>query len=91
MEGGSVTFRVTGMLSGLATPLTVTLTDERYIPTGRLVGFTRTLKLPGSVPLLGLTVSQRSVDGEIAVVYPGFPELAFTETLCAAGSAVALD
>jgi hypothetical protein len=38
------------------------------MPTGRLVGFTRTLKLPGNAPLFGLTVSHKSVSGEIAVV-----------------------
>jgi hypothetical protein len=55
------------------------------------VGFTRTLIVPGNVPLLGLAVNQNVFNGKTAVVYVGEPELAFTETVCAAGSAVVPD
>lgn len=55
------------------------------MPTGRLVGFTRTVIVPGSLPLSGLAVTHSVLDGLMAVVKVGVPLLAFTETVCAAG------
>jgi len=56
VEGAGVTTSVTGMVTG-ATPLTVTVIAERYDAAVRLVGFTRTVRVPGTVPLAGPTVS----------------------------------
>jgi hypothetical protein len=53
-----------------------------------VVGFTFTLRLAANLPPAGVTVSQRSVPG-VATVNVGVPELAFTETVCVAGRAVA--
>jgi len=77
-EAGSTT-NVTGIVTG-ATPVTVTVTDELYVLAERLVGFTRTIRLPGTVPLTGPTVSHGSIPGLVAVKV-GAPELAFTVTV----------
>jgi len=54
---------------------------------------TRTLSVAGNVPKLGVTVNQGAApaEGEIPAVNVGDPELAFTETVCAAGSVAAPD
>ena len=87
VEGAGVTISVTGIVTG-ATPVTVTVTAELYVFADKLFGFTRTVRLPGSLPPGGLTVSQRSAPG-LAVVKVGVPELAFMVTDWAAGKAVA--
>ena len=91
VEGGEVTASDTGTMTGAATPVTVSMTDALYDPTGRLVGLTRTVKVPGSFPLSGLAVSHKAVPGEIAVMKSGVPELDLTETFRAAGSVAAPD
>jgi hypothetical protein len=78
VEGAGVTTSVTGIVTG-ATPVTVTVTDELYVFAPRLVGFTRTVRLPGTMPLAGPTVSHRSGPGVVAVKV-GVPELAFIVT-----------
>jgi hypothetical protein len=90
VEGGEVTFSVTGITDGAAAPVTVIVIEEVYCPTGMLVGLTLTLRLAGRLPLSMLTVSQKSVAG-VAVVNDGVPELARIETFCALGSVVAPD
>lgn len=87
VDGAGVTSNVTGIVTG-ATPVTVTVTDELYVLAERLVGFTRTVRVPGTVPLTGPTVSHGSVPGLVAVKV-GVPELAFTVTVWAAGNVVA--
>jgi hypothetical protein len=79
VDEAGITTNVTGIVTG-ATPVTVTVTDELYVLAERLVGFTRTIKLPGTVPLTGPTVSHGSVPGLVAVKV-GVPELAFTVTV----------
>ncbi len=87
VDGGEVTDRVTGMFNGFVTPVTVTVTVAVYVPTARLVGLTRKLRLPGSLPVSGPTVNQRMFVPVTAVVNAGVPAFVFTETVCAAGSA----
>ena len=58
VEGGEVTSSPTVTTAGDATPATVMVTADEYVPTGRLVGFTSTLMEAGKVPLSKLTVSQ---------------------------------
>jgi hypothetical protein len=70
---------VTGTVTG-ATPKTVTVTVELYVFATKLVGFTRTVRVPGTVPLAGPTVTQRSGAGVVAVNV-GAPELALTVTV----------
>jgi hypothetical protein len=79
VDGAGVTTNVMGIVTG-ATPVTVTVTDELYVLAVRLVGFTRTVRLPGTVPLTGPTVSHGSVPGLVAVKL-GVPKLAFTDTV----------
>jgi hypothetical protein len=86
IDGGDVTVRVTGMFNGFVTPVTVIVTVAAYMPTARLVGLARKLRLPGSLPLSGPTVNQRVFVPEMAVVNAGVAEFVFTETVCAAGS-----
>src|SRR5579884_76256 len=82
---GALTFSVTGMASGVTTPDTVTFTTAEYMPTPRLVGFTRMVSVPGVFPESGLTVTHNADDGAIAVVNGGVPVLARTETLWTPG------
>ena len=86
VDGGEVTAKVTGMLKGFVMPVTVTVTVALYVPTARLVGFARKLRLPGSLPLSGLTVNHSVFAPVMAVVNAGVPAFVFTETVCAAGS-----
>ena len=86
VDGGEVTVKVTGMSKGFVTPVTVTVTVALYVPTDRLVGLARKLKLPGSLPLSGPTVNQSVFVPMTAVVNAGVPAFVFTETVCAAGS-----
>jgi hypothetical protein len=86
VEGAGVTTSVTGIVTG-ATPVTVNVTLDTYVLAVRLVGFTRTVRLPGTLPLAGLTVSQAAPPGLVAVKV-GVPELALTVIVCAAGKAV---
>jgi phosphoribosylcarboxyaminoimidazole (NCAIR) mutase len=87
VEGAGVTTSVTGMVTG-ATPVTVTVIAEMYDAAVRLVGFTRTVRLPGTVPLAGPTVSHWSGPGVVAVKV-GVPALGFRLTVCAAGNNIA--
>jgi hypothetical protein len=87
-DGAGVTTIVTGTVTGVATPVTVTVMVEVYVLAVSVVGFTFTLRLAGNLPLEGVTVSHRSVAGVDTVKF-GAPELAFTETVCAVGSAEA--
>jgi len=86
VDGAAVIFSVTPITAGDPTPNTVSVTAAMYCPSGRLVGFTSTLNVPGNVPLFGLAVSQYAVDGAIAVLKEGAPVLTFTLTDCAFGS-----
>ena len=67
-----MTFSVTVITTGKQVPVIVTSTSALYCPTGRLVGFTPTLKVAGRLPPSGLAVSQnmllvnRSAVGRIA-------------------------
>ena len=79
VDEAGITTNVTGMVTG-ATPVTVTVTDELYVLAERLVGFTRTIRLPGTGPLTGPTVSHGSVPGLVAVKV-SVPELVFTATV----------
>ncbi len=79
VEGAAVTFSVTETTEGAAAPVTVIVTADTYCPTGRLVGFTLTLRVAGRFPLSRLTVSQKSVAG-VDVVNDGVPELARSDT-----------
>jgi len=88
VDGAGVTTSVTGIV--VIAPLTVTVIAALlYVAAGRLVGFTRTLSVAGSVPLDGLTVNHGVLDGVTAAVNAGAPELAFTVIVCAAGSVAA--
>jgi hypothetical protein len=86
VDGAGVTTSVTGIVTG-ATPVTVNVTLDTYVLAVRLVGFTRTVRLPGTLPVAGLTVSQAAGAGLVAVKV-GVPELALTVIVCAAGKAV---
>ena len=92
-EGAAVTFRFTVMLTGFATPATVTTMVALYAPTCMVVGFTRTLRLAGRFPPGGETINQSAfvggLMGVMATLYVGLPALAFTETVCAAGNVAA--
>lgn len=79
VDGAGVTTSVTGTITG-ATPETVMVTLELYVFATKLVGFTRTVSVPGTVPLAGPTVTHRSSAGVVAVNV-GVPELALTVTL----------
>jgi len=87
VDGGEVTANVTGMFRGFVMPVTVTVTVALYVPTARLVGLARKLRVPGSLPVSGLTVNHSVFVPAIAVVNAGVPAFVFTETTCAAGSA----
>jgi hypothetical protein len=91
VDGAALTVSVTGMLTGATTPVTVTVTLALYIPTPRLVGLARRLRLPGSFPLDGLTVSHNDEPpggaGGTTAVKAGVPVLARTATVAAEGSA----
>ena len=65
---GAVTVRVTGINTGDANPAAVTLTEALNVPTGRPVGFTRTVNAAGSLPVSGLTVSHNAFAGVTEVV-----------------------
>lgn len=90
VEGAAVTFSVTGNIKGCAAPVTVTVMEDTYWPTGRLVGFTLTLRVAGRLPLSRLTVNQKSVAG-VDVVNDGVPALARTDIFWDFGNAVAPD
>ena len=78
VDAGAVTFRLTGTVSGVVTPATVSVTVAGYRPTARLVGFARKLKVAGSLPLSGLTTSQSEfvpVTGPITESLPAAPLL----------------
>ena len=85
VEGPAVTFNVTAITTGAVAPVTVTVTDEVYCATGRLVGFTLTISDAGRLPLFKLTFSQKSVPG-VTAVKEGVPALARIETFCDLGS-----
>jgi hypothetical protein len=85
-NGGEIT-SVTGIVT-TGSPVTVIVTVDVYVDAGRLVGFTRTLRVAGRLPLLGSTVIHASVPGVVAVK-AGVPELAFTEMVWTAGSLAA--
>ena len=87
VDGGEVTVNVTGIFKGLMMPVTVTVTVAAYMPTDKLAGLTRKLRLPGSLPLSGPAVNQSVFVPEMAVVNAGVPAFVFTATVCAAGSA----
>lgn len=58
VDGGDVTSSVTATTTGAATPVTVMVMDEEYVPTARLFGFTVTLSDAGKFPLFRLSCSQ---------------------------------
>jgi hypothetical protein len=58
VDGGEVISSPTVTTAGEATPATVIVTADVYVPTARLVGFTSTLMEAGKVPLSKLTMSQ---------------------------------
>ena len=86
VDGAAVTCSVTFTTAGAATPATVMVTEDKYAPTARLVGFTITLMVAGRVPALVFTVSQKSAGG-VDVVNVGLPVLGFTVNVCALGRA----
>jgi hypothetical protein len=90
VDGAAVTVSVTVTTAGEATPTTVIVTAELYVPTGSPVGFTSTPMDAGKLPLSIFTVSQKSVGG-VDVTNAGFPVLGFTAIDCAFGNAVAPD
>ena len=90
VEGAAVTFRVTGIATGAAAPVTVSVMAETYCATERLVGFTVTTRVAGRLPELRFTWSQKSVAG-VVTVKAGVPELPRTEMLWDFGSVVAPD
>ena len=65
---GAVTVSVTVIKTGEANPVAATLTDALKVPTGRPVGFTRTVSEAGSLPESGLTVSHSAFEGVMDVV-----------------------
>ena len=65
---GAVTVRVTGIKTGAANPVAATRTEALNVPTGRPVGFTRTVRAAGSLPESGLTVSHSAFAGVTEVV-----------------------
>jgi hypothetical protein len=66
VAGGEVTTSVT-LITAVIAP-TVTVMVAGYEETGRVYGFTRTVKLAGNVPTSGLTVSHVAVTGAMEVV-----------------------